>query len=349
VRRVGRPRRNGNWTDDELSSAIAAHDSGMSMKMASLQFGIPYNSFREHYYGVRKSRVREAKGVLSMEEEQQLSDWLFSMVERGFGLTPTALRMKVSEITMSKMTPFREDIPGRGWMRGWKRRHPELILRAVHALEIARAKGLCKDNVASFYDNLETLYSRHKYPPDRIWNCDEFGAQAGKNGGGVVIAKTGERRVHSIVRDQREWLYVLVCINTAGSAIPSFYIFRGKRFGKNYIERCEAGAIMAMQPRAWMISYLFGAWVSRFIELVQEAGSISPDHRHLLILDGHISHVSIEVVLEERRVGLDLLTLLVHTSHALQPLDVSVFKPFQTILSSIHGLLDVKEYKSINF
>ena len=53
---------------------------------------------------------------------------------------------------------------------------------------------------------------------------------------------------------------------------------------------------MAMQPKAWMTSYLFGAWVSHFIELVQEAGSISPDHCHLLIMDGYISHVSIEVV-----------------------------------------------------
>jgi hypothetical protein len=78
-----------------------------------------------------------------------------------------------------------------------------------------------------------------------------------------------------------------------------------------------------------MTSYLFGAWVSHFIELVRESGSISQEHRHLLILDGHISHVSVEVVQEARRTGLDLLTLPSHTSHALQPLDVNVFKPFK--------------------
>jgi hypothetical protein len=86
-----------------------------------------------------------------------------------------------------------------------------------------------------------------------------LGPRQGRMEGGVVIARTGARRVHSVVPDQREWLSVLVCINAAGLAIPSFYIFRGKRFGQNYIERCEAGAPMAMQPRAWMTSYLFGA------------------------------------------------------------------------------------------
>ena len=234
VRRAGRTRI-GNWADDQFSSTIAAYDSGMSMKKASLQFGIPYSSFREHCYGIRKLRVKETRGVISMEEEQQLSDWFLSMVERGYGLTPTALKMKVNEITMSKVTPFREGIPGRGWMRGWKRRYPKLILQTTQALETTRTKGLCKDNVASFYDNLETLYSRHKYPSNRIWNCDEFGTQAGKNGSGIVIAKTGAHHVHSIVPDQREWLSVLVCVNVARSAIPSFYIFRRKRFGKNYI------------------------------------------------------------------------------------------------------------------
>ena len=73
---------------------------------------------------------------------------------------------------------------------------------------------------------------------------------AGRNGGGMVIAKTGTKRVQSIVSNQREWLNVLVCVNAASKAIPSFYIFRGKRFRENYIVNCEPGATMAMQPRA---------------------------------------------------------------------------------------------------
>jgi hypothetical protein len=149
-----------------------------------------------------------------------------------YGLSPSALRMKVSEITMSKDTPFREGIP-RG---GWRQQHPELTLHVSQALETARARGFCGDNVRSFYENLQTLYTLYKYTPDRIWNCDESGAQARKNGEGVVIVRTGARRVHSIVPNQWEWLSMLVCINAIGKTIPSFYIFRGKRFGKDYIE-----------------------------------------------------------------------------------------------------------------
>jgi hypothetical protein len=67
-------------------------------------------------------------------------------------------------------------------------------------------------------------------------------------------------------------IYVLVCVNAGGQAIPNFYIFRGKRFRQNYIEHCEARATMAMQPRAWMTSYLFSAWISHFLECVRRLG-----------------------------------------------------------------------------
>ena len=58
-------------------------------------------------------------------------------------------------------------------------------------------------------------------------------------------------------------------------------------------------------------------------------GGISAERMHLLILDGHNSHCTLDVVREARAAGLDILTLPAHTSHALQPLDVSVFKPFK--------------------
>jgi hypothetical protein len=102
--------------------------------------------------------------------------------------------------------------------------------------------------------------------------------------------------MHHIVLDQWEWLSVLVCINAARLAIPSFYVFKGKRFHQNYIKRCELGATMSMQPRAWMTSYLFSAWISHFIGCVQHMGGISTENIHLLILDLHCSHVTLDIV-----------------------------------------------------
>jgi hypothetical protein len=199
-----------------------------------------------------KPGIKGLPSVLSPSEEEELVKYLIDMCDIGFGLTLTALRMKVYEITKSRWTPFRNGIPDNGWMRWWKKRHPELTLRVSQELESARPKGLCEENVRNFHENLQHLYNLYNYLADRIWNCDESGAHAGRNGGAVVIARRGARRVHNIVPNQIEWLSILVCINAAGSSNPFFYIFHGKRFRQNYIEKCEAEATMAMQQREWM-------------------------------------------------------------------------------------------------
>ena len=92
---------------------------------------------------------------------------------------------------------------------------------------------------------------------------------------------------------------------------------------------------MAMQPNAWMTKWLFQSWISHFIGTLTKTVGISAENRHLLVLDGHNSHVTLEVVTLAMNSGLDIISLPSHTSHALQPLDVSCFKPFKTAFRQI--------------
>jgi hypothetical protein len=55
----------------------------------------------------------------------------------------------------------------------------------------------------------------------------------------------------------------------------------------------------------------------------------STENRHLLVLDGHGSHVTLRVVCKAAKTRLDVISLQSHTSHALQPLDVAIFSPFK--------------------
>ncbi len=52
---------------------------------------------------------------------------------------------------------------------------------------------------------------------------------------------------------------------------------------------------------------------------------------HLLILDGHGSHVTFEAIEQAKEFGLNMITIHLHTSHAFQPLGVACFnisRPF---------------------
>lgn len=325
-----RRRRTGLWTDGQLQAAIAAIDSGAKLKAVARDYSIPASSLRDHIYGKTLKRKKGRQGVLSVEEDEQLVKYLFDMQERAHPLSITDVRMKVAELTQDRWTPFKNGVPGAGWLRWFRRRHPELTLRAPQCLEEGRARGLNPTSVASLYRNLEFIFRTHNYPADHIWNADESGAQAGRSGGGnLVFAKRGTRSVHAVVPDAREHITVLSCINAAGQSIPNYYIFKGRRRERDYICKCEVGATMSMQDNAWMSSYLFAGWISHFINVLGKRFGISPENRHLLVLDGHGSHVTLDVVVKAKEHGLDVLSLPSHTSHRLQPLDVSIFKPFK--------------------
>ena len=153
--------------------------------------------------------------------------------------------------------------------------------------------------------------------------------QAGRSGGAIVLAKRGSKSVHSIEPDQREHLSVLSCTNVDGGFIPNFYILKGSYLLEDYIARCEEGAIMGMQPNAWMIRWLFESWISHFVECMKRGPGLDQTNHHLLILEGHNSHVTLEVVKISMEAGLDIVSLSSHTTHALQPLDVACFAPFK--------------------
>ena len=183
------------------------------------------------------------------------------MVRWRHGLSPTKLKLKVAEITQQRETPFINGIPGASWLKLFKKRHPKFILRMSKGLEVGRARGLCSMNVASFYHNLEKLYSEHNYGSHQIWNVDESGAQARRSGPGRVLAQKGTRSIHSIISDSKEWVTILSSINAAGETIPNYYIFKDMRRKRYYISKCEH-----MQPwlckamHGWMPSYSTNGW-----------------------------------------------------------------------------------------
>ena len=268
---------------------------------------------------------------LESHEEKKLVDYVFKMQDLDHPLTPMQLRLKVVVATQGRSTPWSgSGVPGKGWLRRFRRRHPQLVNRHSQRLEVARACALNPNTAEILYANLEFLYSSYKYPLAHIWKCDESGVQAGCSDGAIVLAKWGSRSVHSIEPNQREHLSVLSCINADEGSIPNFYILKGSYFFEDYIARCESGAIMDMQQNVWIIRWLFESWISHFPEYLKNGPGIDHNNRHLLILDRHNSHVTLEVVKISMQSNLDIVSLPSHTNHALQPLDVACFKPFKT-------------------
>ena len=167
-----------------MQAAISAVERGAKIRAIARDFDIPQSTLGDHVNGRVLQRKKGPPIVLTHSEETTLEAYILKMQEYAYPLSMDQLRLKVAEMVQDRVTPFRDGIPRNGWIKWFNRRHPNLTLRHSEGLEFSRAKGLCPENVRSFYSNLEHLYSKENYPAERIWNSDETGAQAGRNGGG---------------------------------------------------------------------------------------------------------------------------------------------------------------------
>jgi len=123
---------------------------------------------------------------------------------------------------------------------------------------------------------------------------------------------------------------VLSCINARGENLPNFYIFKGKKKSINFLSKTgKKEVVLAMQKKVWITHELFREWLLHFPLNVENFMALAHPIATLLILDGHSSHVTLEVIKLAMSKGLDMLTFPSHISHALQPLDISCFRSFK--------------------
>jgi len=146
--------------------------------------------------------------------------------------------------------------------------------------------------------------------------------------------------MYNIIQKSKEWLIVNCVVNATGTTLLGFYIFRREKIHDNYILFCKPRTYMAMQSKAWMTTFLFKEFLFFFKKCIPSGISIT--NRHLLILDGHGSHVTLEAIKQAQAFGLDVITLPSHTSHAFQPLDVACLKPFKIAFRKERNITMVK-------
>ena len=191
---------------------------------------------------------------------------------------------------------------------------------------MARVEAVNRGNLKIFYDNLAELVGKHQYPPHRIYNVDETGISPVVPGT-KVLAGRGAKRVGRVASSERGKTTTIVgCVNAAGDAVPPMVVFGGrKRLKAELLKGTPIGTIGGVSDNGWITTELFCKWFDHFVEHVRP----SDDKRVLLVMDNHSSHVSMKLVCEARRCGVDIVTLPPHSSHILQPLDIAVYGPFK--------------------
>ena len=101
--------------------------------------------------------------------------------------------------------------------------------------------------------------------------------------------------------------------------IPPLFVFPGKRTLNQLMNGAPAGAIGGINDRGSgsTDSALFLRWIRHFVSMA----GCTKDSPHILLVGGHESHKTPEVVDFAKEHGVILVTFPPHCSHRLQPLD----------------------------
>lgn len=116
------------------------------------------------------------------------------------------------------------------------------------------------------------------------------------------------------------------CINALGNHIPPMLIFPRVHFKDFMLKGAPPGTIGGANLSGWSNEQLYVKFMNHFIKHTKP----STAERVLLIIDNHETHLSLEVLELASEAGVVILTFPPHTSHRLQPLDLTIYAPLKT-------------------
>jgi hypothetical protein len=106
------------------------------------------------------------------------------------------------------------------------------------------------------------------------------------------------------------------------------FVFPRKRMSPHLEQGGPPGAIYHCLPNGWMTTEFFTEWLKHFAP--QTNASIQ--NPVLLVMDNHSSHTSLQSYLFCKENGICIVSIPAHTSHSLQPLDLTFFDPLKIAL-----------------
>ena len=170
---------------------------------------------------------------------------------------------------------------------------------------------------------LEKLIDDHNFTPAKIYNVDETWHSTVETTSKVLSTK-GKRQVGVTTSAERGSTRTGVyCHSGTGNYLAPMLVFRRKRICNSLKTDAPAGTIFACTNSGWIDSDCFVMWLKHFIKSVNS----SMNNKHLLLLGGHASHTkNLEAIRLARDKGVTMLSFPPHTTHTMQPLDVSLFK-----------------------
>jgi len=189
-------------------------------------------------------------------------------------------------------------------------------------IEAARAEGATQEAIREFLQLYEQLRVELGIHNEDTWNMDETGKALGVCANTRVLAGSQKKKAYYQSPENREWASIIECISATGKKLRPAVIFKGKNLQSTWFPSTIPDWLYATSENGWTSNAIGTEWLQR---IFLPDTTPSEDRWRMLILDGHGSHIDLEFLWICKQNKVRLLFLPAHSSHILQPLDLSVF------------------------
>ncbi|KAK8758329.1 hypothetical protein V5799_004041 [Amblyomma americanum] len=255
------------------------------------------------------------------ELEEELLCYSMEVWNNGYALTTDMLRVRAQALARAKSIPHEDFKASAGWV-------PRFL--KSKGLSFRRRTTLCQrlppdytDKVLSFQKYVIGLRREHNYIFSQIANADQTPVWFDCPESCTVELKGKKSVFVQTTGAERQRCTVMLCVTADGRKLPHYVILKRKTIPKGVFPK---GIVVRAQEKGWMDDELVLDWVKSVWE--KRPGAM-PARRSLLVLDSFRGHLTGRVKERLRGIRTDMAVIPGGLNGMLQPLDVSVKRPFK--------------------
>ena len=277
---------------------------------------------------------REHCGLLSRAQKKRLLDYIDELTRRG--LPPNHHNVRTFAYNICGKWP------GKNWASRFVRDHQDIITsQYLISFDISRKKA---DNwwlINHFFGILQEKWNKYDYAPHNVYNIDEKGFLIGvlqKMRRIFTKAWYEQGKLKGGAHDgNRTWISLVACICADGTSLPPALIYPASSgdIQDTWLDDYQPGddCYFTSSPSGWTNNELALDWLTRVFDRATKHKASNGREPRLLLLDGHGSHINMDFLERCHKHNIHVCAYPPHTTHRLQPLDVSVFAPLASYYS----------------
>ncbi|XP_060859770.1 uncharacterized protein LOC132936968 [Metopolophium dirhodum] len=307
-------------------AALLCLDNLMSEQSAAKKFNISHVKLNRY---IEKFKCHRGTGsylpafsyqppnkIFDYFQEKQLADYVKFSADMYFGLNSINIGKLAYEysVKLDLTVPNswkQNNVADLDWITAFLERNPSLFICFPKVINISRAINFNPENLKNFMDKYESILLKYKFQAHNIYNMEKIGVSFVQKTG-KIVASRGNKHNKPITSGKISTVTMYLAINAAGNFIPPMHILSKAAHNLNCMQGVEFLKIL-----------------KKFTKYVRP----SVDKKVLILLDNHESHLCLPVIDFCKEVGILLLSFPPHGFGKLQPLNRSVYRPFNQFLN----------------